>query len=101
GPPADPSVQSAERPQSPVRRRIRGLAGSEIPPSHRGRLMNRRARGSDDPRPLLALLACVAGYSFLRLAHHLDPGRLSKIEPRGSTIAIAAGVTLIASALAR
>jgi hypothetical protein len=43
----------------------------------------------------------VAGYSLLRLVHRLDPGRLSNIQPRGSTIAIAAGVSLIASALAR
>ncbi len=63
--------------------------------------MNGRRRGSDDPRPLLALLACVAGYSLLRVLHRLDPARLSNISPRGSTIAIAAGVSLIASALAR
>jgi hypothetical protein len=63
--------------------------------------MNRRGRGGDDPRSLVALLACVAGYALIRLVDRLDPGRLSKIQPRASSIAIAIGSILIASALAR
>jgi hypothetical protein len=63
--------------------------------------VNRRDRGSNDARSLLALVACIAGYAALRLARSLDPGRLSSIQPRASTVAIAAGVILIASALAR
>jgi hypothetical protein len=66
--------------------------------------VNRRGRGgrgSEDPRALLALVAAIAAYAVLRLAHRLDPDRLSRLQPRASTIAIAAGVTLIASALAR
>jgi len=58
-------------------------------------------RGADDPRALLALVVCVAIYAALRLAHSLDPGRPSNIQPRASTIAVASGVILIASALAR
>jgi hypothetical protein len=67
--------------------------------------MNRRGRGSgrgaDDPKALLALVACAVAYAAVRLADRLDPGRQSRIQPRASTIAIAAGVTVIASALAR
>jgi hypothetical protein len=63
--------------------------------------MNRRRRGPDDPRPMLALLACIAGYALLRLVHHLDPGRLSSLIARASAPPIALAATVIASALAR
>jgi hypothetical protein len=63
--------------------------------------MNRHRRGSDDPKPLLALLAVAAGYALLRLLDRLDPGRLSNLLPRASALPIALGATVIATALAR
>lgn len=63
--------------------------------------MNRRRRGSDDPRPLLALFACLAGYATLRFLGRLEPGRLFDLAHRTSTLAIALGATVIATALAR
>jgi hypothetical protein len=63
--------------------------------------VNRRRRGPDDPRPLLALLACIAGYPTLRFLSRLEPGRLSDLALRTSTLAIALGATVIATALAR
>lgn len=63
--------------------------------------MNRRRRGPDDPRPLLALLACIAGYATLRFLGRLEPGRLSDLAHRTSTLAIALGATVIATAAAR
>jgi hypothetical protein len=63
--------------------------------------MNRRGRGQDDPKALLALVACIAGYALLRVVDGLDPGRLSNIRPSASTISIALGLIVIASALAR
>jgi hypothetical protein len=50
---------------------------------------------------LLALLACLAGYATLRFLGRLEPGRLSDLALRTSTLTIALGATVIATALAR
>jgi hypothetical protein len=63
--------------------------------------MTRNGRGSDDPRPLLGLLAIIAGGALLRLIGRLDPGRISNLPLRPAALPIALGVTVIASALAR
>jgi hypothetical protein len=54
-----------------------------------------------DPRPLLALAACLLAYWLYRLASQLDPGQLSHLIPSASALPIALGATAIASALAR
>ncbi|MBS1885648.1 MAG: hypothetical protein JSU06_00500 [Actinobacteria bacterium] len=63
--------------------------------------MTGRRRGPDDPRPLLALLACAAGYALLRLVDRLGPGRLSHLVAGPAALPIALGATVIATALAR
>jgi hypothetical protein len=63
--------------------------------------MTRNRRGSDDPRPLLGLLAVVAGFALLRLLDRLDPDRISSLPLRSASLPIALGATVIASALAR
>ncbi|HEY2053227.1 MAG TPA: hypothetical protein VGH14_04755 [Solirubrobacterales bacterium] len=76
-------------------------AAKIIPRARFELIMTGRRRGSDDPRPLLALVACVAGYALLRLVHRLDPGRLSHLISGPAALPIALGATVIASALAR
>jgi hypothetical protein len=61
--------------------------------------VNRR-RGPDDSRALVALVACLAGFSILRLLGHLEAGRLSNLAARTSALPIALGATMIAAALA-
>ena len=63
--------------------------------------MNRSRRGSEDPKPILAIAALGAGYAISRLLGHLDPGRLSDLLTSTAAVIVAVTATLIASALAR
>jgi hypothetical protein len=54
----------------------------------------------NDPRPLLALVACLIAYWLYRFASRIHPGQLSHLIPRASALPIALGATAIATALA-
>jgi len=63
--------------------------------------VNRSSGDRGDPRPLLALAACILAYAGYRLLAHLEPARLAHLIPRASALPIALGATAIATALAR